>query len=123
MKLDLTSLSFDPKWYDYETLEEIGSADTEVNAKPALFVRIYPLSESTLFFRGGKTLIEGSEQLRKFTYCLQGLRGFTDVNNKPLECTDENKKLIFEFAMAGLPGKVLDIVAMEEFKKGEQEKN
>ena len=72
------------RWVDYPD-------DKDVRLK----IRPFPMSNGILFDTSEKRLTEYTWD--KFNYCVVDWEGILDENDNPLECNDENKRLIFDY--------------------------
>lgn len=119
MKLDFTGLSYNPKWYDFET----GNPISEPVDKPALKIRPYPPELRNIIMRDGGLVVDGKQTREVFIYCLTDVSGFTDANGAPIVLTDAVKEAIYKFDLEGILAFVL--MRSREFAdaKGASEKN
>ena len=92
LKID-TNLSYDARWYDFETGEVIDEPDAE---RPAL---------------------------KAFKDALVDMANITGADDKPLPCTDEVKQKIFDFGLAGISQFVFQKIWNFYKAKGVEEKN
>lgn len=65
--------------------------DPEIKVK----IRRFPLSASLFAPNDPDGFIKLAWQ--RFNYCIIDWKGFTDTEDKPLECNDENKRAVFDF--------------------------
>jgi len=75
------------EWYDYTAT----TSGTDVAA--SFRVRPFPYS-----FIEANTEDIVKELWNHFKYCLVDWKDVTDTNDKPLKCTDENKKAVFDYS-------------------------
>ena len=109
LKIDLNELSYEPKEYPFEGA--------------VLLIRPYPESKSRQTFSPAGLVQEGQDRFEIFNYCLVGWKGVAGADGKELDCTEEIKRKVFDFNMAGIPGFVLLRSRVFEVEKERQEKN
>ena len=109
MKLDFTTLTYDPQPYEYEGA--------------TLYIRMFPSSMATWSIKDGALVLDGEQRWEMFNYCLTDWATVTDANDAPLPCTDDTKKMVFDFNMAGIPLFVINTAIEHEAEKEDQEKN
>jgi len=110
MKIDLSNLSYDGQWYEFQPGVE-------------LKIRPCPASMSNIVMRDGSMVISGEDQCRIFIYCLVDWKNVVDANDKPLPCSEEVKRKIFDFGLGGIAPFVLRKVRLLEEEKQAEEKN
>ena len=120
MQLDFTNLSYDPKWYNFETGK---AADKPGKTGAFLKVRPYPASMSNIIVTENGIELSGKNQADVFMYCLTDWAGIFDAKEKKLKCSEEIKKKIFDFSMSGIPGFVIQKSKLFEKEKAGMEKN
>jgi len=110
MKLDITKYSYDAEWEDF---------------KDGARLKIKPWIESEEFvaIEDGQAGVSGKKNLQRFLNCLEDWDGITGADGKPLPCTDEVKKVVFDFNIEGIP--VFVLRKSMEFRLGKEraEKN
>src|SRR5512139_1984922 len=109
MRLDVTGLSYEARWYPFKGAR--------------LHIRPYPASEADIAFREGGIVLTGKQMWAKFNYSLVGWDGIEGADGKPLPCTEETKRMVFDFDLAGIPVFVLNTVRSWEEAKEAEEKN
>ncbi len=109
MKLDLSELSYEAKWYEFGDCK--------------LFIRPLPNTMSSVTIRDGELIIEGRERFASFNHCLVDWKNVVDENGKDLPCTEEVKRKVFDFGLGGISGFVLDQAGSFQERKADQEKN
>jgi len=120
LKLDVTSLTYDPVWYDFET----GLPAKEPSGDRAyLQIRPYPLSRSNTVFSEKGITLRGEDQCETFKYCLVGWKNVVDAAGKPLPCTDDVKQKVYDFNLAGIATFVGRVARVVEARKESEEKN
>jgi len=120
LKLDITGLSYDPVWYDFETGLPVKEPSED---KPYLQIRPYPLSRANAVFSEKGIVLRGEDQCEVFKYCLTGWKNFVDANDKELKLTEEVKQKIYDFNLQGIAGFVGRIARIAEIRKESEEKN
>ena len=120
LKLDVTSLSYDAAWYDFETGLPVKEPSED---KPYLQIRPYPLSRSNAVFSEKGIVLRGEDQCEVFKYCLVGWKNVVDANGKPLKLTDDVKQKIYDFNLQGIASFVGRIARIVEVRKEQEEKN
>lgn len=111
MLINIDNLRYEARWFDYQD-------------GVRLKIRPYPASMSNVIIRAGKgVVLEGEESLKMFVYCLIDWDGVVDANGKPLPCTDEIKRIIYDFQVGGLPQYTIMKVRELETVKEADEKN
>jgi len=110
MQIDLSLLSYDPQWYAFRDGAE-------------LEIRPFPNSRGNVAWRNGEMVLSGEERLERFMYCLSGWKGLTDADGKPLKCSEQVKKAIFDFNVAGIPEFVAEKDREFHERKEQEEKN
>jgi len=108
MQIDIGA-TYDPQWYDF------GDA--------RLFIRPYPSSKSNLVIRDGRPVISGEDQWDIFNYCLVDWKNVTDATGATISCTEDIKKKVFDFAMAGISAFVLEKSRQFHLAEEDAEKN
>ena len=93
MELDLTNLSYEPRWHKFGDCE--------------LLIRPYPASMANFEMDGRKLVISGIETCEVFKYCLVDWKNVVDPEGKPLPCTDEVKQKVYDFRLAAMADFVL----------------
>lgn len=99
MKLDVTDLSYDGRWYDFETGEPLDGPHPE---RPCLKIRPFPFSRANVAYRGGDIILSGQDMCRMFKYSLEEWANFHDADGKPLALTDRVKQLVYDFNLEGV---------------------
>jgi len=120
MKLDITKLSYDAKWYDFETGKMVEEPEPGRNY---LKIKPNPLSKGSVMLKDGALYFDGEERCRIFKECLVDWQGFTDADDKPLSLNDDVKQRIFDFAIGGISQFVMDKVLGFLRTKEKEEKN
>jgi len=120
MKLDITNMSYDAKWYDMKTGKVVNQPGDE-----GVFIKIQPMpfSKSNVLIKQDAMLLAGEEQCRIFKESCQDWRGIVDANDQPLECSDDVKQKVFDFRMGGISDFVIGKVWEFDQAKAGQEKN
>lgn len=91
-QFDFSKISYESKWFDYENEEGIKQKDQQLEIRP------YPHSLETLLIEDMNTLVVSEKNTcKKFIYCLTNWKGFVDAKGKPLPCTEEIKKKLYDF--------------------------
>lgn len=119
MKLDFTGLSYDPKWYDFDTGELVDNPGSQ----PSLKIRPYPRELRKIVLRDGGVLVEGNESRNVFVYCLVDMANFEDSNGRQLQCTEAIKAEIYKYDLAGIPLFVMGKSNQFQNTKESSEKN
>jgi hypothetical protein len=119
LKLNM-DLSYDAKWYDFETGEEI---EKSVAGRPSLKIKPDPLSRSNMIVRDGGVVLTGEEQCRMFKESLVDMNAVVGADDKPLPCTDEIKQKIYDFRMGGIADFVMEKLWAFRARKETDEKN
>ena len=70
MKLELSGLSYEAEWFDYEGGK--------------LKIRMYPASLMNLTIKDGAMVLTGHVSIDIFKYCLTEWKDFVDEKNKPI---------------------------------------
>ena len=120
MKLDITKLSYDARWYNFETGNEVEEPGSE---GVVLKIRPHPWSKGSVMLKDGALLFEGEERCRIFKECLVDWQGITGSDARPLPCTDDVKQKLFDFALGGISEFVMNQVIMFYVAKEQEEKN
>jgi len=111
MKIDFTGCDYEAKTYDY--------ADGVT-----LKIRSFPATEASVRFRDGAQEISGRDMFRQFDHCLTGWSGVVGADDKPLPCTSEVKRQVFDFRNANDNfGALVDFVAVTVAKLGRAEED
>lgn len=63
--------------------------------KIELLIRPFPNSMNSVTLDGKVTM--GAYAYHTFTNCVLDWKDITDIDDKPLECNEENKKMIFDY--------------------------
>jgi len=119
LKLD-TDLSYDGRWYDFETGEVVEGPGPE-NA--CLKIRPQPFSASSITIRDGAMVISGEDQCQRFKDALEEMAHVVGADGKPLPCTDEVKQKIYDFRLGGIADFVLNKIWEFHRAKEREEKN
>lgn len=120
MKIDLSELSYDGKWYDYEAGDVIdGPKDDRVCLK----IKPYPAGKSNMVIRDGDFVISGGEAKRMFLYSLEDWRGIVDANDQPLKCSEQAKEKIYDLTDSPIVGFVVSKCRTFNAEKEGLEKN
>jgi len=119
LTLDITKLSYEAEWYDFETGDKI----TGPGEKTCLKVRPYPLSSTQFSYGKDGLVIKGDKQFEIFNYCLVDWRNINDQEGKPLPCSHAVKKKIYDFDMAGISAFVNNRNTLFSSRKEAEEKN
>ncbi len=109
MKLKISGLTYEPKDYPF------GDA--------VLSIRPLPLSMTNLVVLEDGVGIKGEDQRKAFLYCLVGWRNVADEKGKDLPCTDEVKRMVFDFGLGGISAFVIEKARVFREQKADQEKN
>lgn len=122
MKLDLSNLSYDAKWYDFETEQKVDDQDL---APDKVYFKIQPLpfSRTNILLHDGDLLLTGKDQYRIFNDSLIDWKNVTDANGQALKCDEKTKKLVYDFRLAGISTFVLRIVWGQDKERVVDEKN
>ena len=120
MRLDITKLSYDAKWYSMQTGEIVDSPGQD-----GVFIKIkpFPFSKSNVQVRDGAIVLSGDEQCRIFKECCEEWQGIVGADDKPLPCTNDVKQKIYDFRMGGISDFVIGKVWTFEQAKDDAEKN
>ena len=117
MRLNLSDLSYDARWYDFESGKPAGDpVDPE---KVYLKIRPCPISMMRHTFRRGEMIIVEEEQCRIFQHCLVDWKNVAAADGTVLACKEEIKQKVFDFGLGGIASKVLSIV--RDFNAGLEE--
>lgn len=108
MRLNLSNLSYDAKWYDFETGLPL-SGDPAPD-KVYLKIRPRPLSRANVIFQGNSVILSGEDQCATFKYALVDWKNVHDADDKPLPCSPEVKQKIFDFGLGGIVPFVIRVV-------------
>jgi len=87
MKIDLKACSYEGRWFDFE--------DCRLKVRPC------PESMADVVVQDGALVVAGNRQAKIFCYCLEDWEKVADADGKPIVCTDEVKKKIFDFDLGG----------------------
>lgn len=109
MKLKITDLSYESKWYAFE--------DAELEIRP------YPFSQANVIVKDGAMVISGEEQCKIFKYCLTGWKRITDADGQPIPLTEEIKQKVYDFRLAGIADFVIAKTWEFRSQTGELAKN
>ena len=94
MILDIDKISYEARWFDFQ--------DGRLKIRP------YPASMNDITIKVGKGMIfSGEESLKMFEYCLIDWEGIVGADDKPIPCTDEVKRKVYDFQMGGISAFVL----------------
>lgn len=85
MKLDLSRVSYDGKFYDF--------------GGGRLKIRPYPATRNEIAFKDGAVIFSGDAGWDMFDYCLEAWEGVTDAEGKELKLTKAIKKQIYDFRL------------------------
>jgi hypothetical protein len=121
MKLSLTNLSYDARWYDFETRK--AAPEDFIPDRVYLKIRPRPLSKADIIIRNGAIVLSGEDNCASFKYSLVNWKNVTDHEGGLLKCTDDIKQAVFDFGLGGIPAVVMDIAREFEFRTGAEEKN
>jgi hypothetical protein len=84
-KIDMSKLKYESQEFDYK--EDI-----------KLKIRPFPASEGEIVYSSRGAVIPNKTGQDKFVHCLTGWTGdVVDADDKPLLCTDEVKRAIYDF--------------------------
>lgn len=93
-QFDFSKISYESKWVDYKDESDvIQPADLRLQIRP------YPHSSEEMLIEDMDTLVVSEKNTcKKFMYCLTAwAKGYVDAMGKPLPCTDEIKKMMYDF--------------------------
>ena len=109
MKLNLGDLSYDAKWHTF--------GDGRLKIKP------YVASNTNVIIKDGGVVVSGAEHWKIFKESLEECENIVDANGKPIQLTEQVKRLIFDFRLEGIPDFVVRKAIVFEQQKGIEEKN
>ena len=125
MKLDFTKVSYDGKWYEYPSAEEVEAPNDD-----GVFIKVrpWPMSKSTITVSMRGVDMDGAERLKQFKFCFRGQRGIVGGDDQPLpeKWDDKMKTAAFDHNMGDpvpLPTFVLGISDRKLAIKQAAEKN
>jgi len=124
LKIDLSELSADGKWYDFESKEIV-----EQPSENGVFLKIRPRpnSKANIVYRDGEMVFSGEDSKKDFIYCLEKWKGVDGSDDKPLPCTREVKAMLFDFSddpeVNGMKNMVVGIGRRFHEEKEDLEKN
>ena len=108
---------------------DYGSQEFPFKEDSSLEIRPYPESMDDIIVKTTSGLIMSSRnRQKKFVYCLTGWKGIVGADGKPVPCTDDVKKKIFDFQnvkknFAEMVTCVFDITDKFGAKKEKEEKD
>lgn len=104
MPINLSKYSYQGKWFPFKDGSE-------------LLIRPFPQSLKNVNWGRTGMVLSGDDSLKMFDYCLQGWKAvdekgnprvFITLNNEPVECNAEAKKIVFDFDVEGISGFVME---------------
>ncbi len=109
MRLDITSLTYEPQWHEFGDCE--------------LLIRPYPASRANFEITGDTLVISGGNLCEVFKHCLVDWKNVVGSDGTPLPCTDEVKQKVYDFRLAGIAEFVLRKARQFADRKASAEKN
>lgn len=114
--LDFKQLSYDARWHEFDATGEAPF--------PRLKIRPFPASMGSATITDKGMVLSGEDRLERFCYCLVDWDGVVDAETQaPIKLTDEIKRKVFDFDLAGIPAFVLSKGREWEIEKDADEKN
>ncbi|MEN6623601.1 MAG: hypothetical protein ABFD50_18905 [Smithella sp.] len=101
MKIDLTKVSYDAKWFDF--------GDARLKIRP------FPMSQQDVAIKDGAIIMTGDNGQKRFVYCLTEMENVPGADGKPLPCTSEVKKTIYDFRLGIIKGTKGEDICMSDF--------
>jgi len=92
MQFDFDVQSYEAKRFDKDT-----DPDWPYPDEMFLDIKPYPNSMANIILDDGGIRLTGADKLKAFDYCLAGFGGVVGKNDKPVACSQENKKFMFDF--------------------------
>ena len=120
MQINIGRKFSEAEWF--EKVPEGGTEGDENN--PRFKVRLQPGSMDE--FRGstdGTMVLTGKSLCDKFMYCLVGWEKVFDNDDNPVLCSEENKKLVFDYGLGGISVFVNECIAKLATQRDEDSKN
>lgn len=111
MKLSFNDLSSDGRWFT------MPDSDLE------MLIRPYPADLVSFLFKDGGVVLSGSENMKRFKYCLLDWRNAQNSDGQPIKLTEMVKDTIFKTNFEGIPTFVLQKSAEMLEKKASDEQD
>ena len=88
MELNIFGFSYDAQWYEHNGAR--------------FKIRPYPASRETTIITGEGIKVIGETNFQEFSYCLVEWDQIEDKDGQPLPLTEANKRIVFDFGIAGI---------------------
>lgn len=98
----------------------MGTADDD----PAFLIRPFPASKGEMrMTQDGELVISSARQWEMFNHCVTNWKYIVDDDDKPVPCTEHNKRLLFDLALGGVPAFVFGEIRKMQLEREQAEKN